>query len=303
MCVGMNGKKFHPLQYCGDLILGGLVLAIPVSSSAETNRFFYDGLGRVAVVIGTNQSDAAFYKYDAVGNITQIVRQTVGAVNLFVFTPVNGMPGQIITLQGTGFSSTPSENTVRFGTITAEVASASANELRVLVPTNASASLLNVITPSGASTNDLTFTLAVGVVVSPAAVTLSVPVSTQFVATVYGTNDQSVVWTINGVIPATSNSLWGTVSTSGLYSSPTNAPLAGQVSIRARSVAVASAEGAATVTIVTPFGPILSPTVGVQPGTPTDFGPIYSSSVGVQPGTPTEYGPIYSPTVSVGPTP
>ena len=66
-----------------------LVLALfrlPVASHAQTDRFFYDNLGRLAVVIATNGTNAAFYDYDAVGNITAIRTQTVSAVNLFVYS-------------------------------------------------------------------------------------------------------------------------------------------------------------------------------------------------------------------------
>ena len=41
--------------------------------SAQTNHFFYDNLGRIAVVIATNGTDSVLYNYDAVGNITSIV--------------------------------------------------------------------------------------------------------------------------------------------------------------------------------------------------------------------------------------
>lgn len=275
------------------------------NSLSHSNLFFYDNLGRFAVVIDTNSTDAAFYDYDAVGNITAIRRETVGPVNLFVFSPETGSGNATITLQGTGFSTNLADNTVLFGSITGQVVNATANQLKVLIPTNAVSSLISVTTPLGVSTNSKTFLVGIGVQVSPSSLTISGTFAQQFTATVYGTNDQNVTWNINGWIPAGSNTAWGMVSSSGLYTSPTNPPPAGIVTVRARSVADPDPlkEGVATITVLSPRGPIYSPTVSAQPGVPTVLGPIYSPTVSAQPGVPTVLGPIYSPTVSTGPSP
>lgn len=272
------------------------------NSPGLRNLFFYDNLGRLAVVIATNATDAAFYDYDAVGNITTIRRQTVGAVNLFEFSPATGSGGTTITLQGTGFSSLPANDTVLFGSITAKVVNASANQLQVLVPTNAVSSLISVSTPLGVSTNSGTFTAGIGVSISPSAVTLSGTFGQQFAATVSGTTTQNVTWTINGWIPAGTNTLLGMVTTGGLYTAPTNPPPSGAVMVQAQSVVDADPlkAGVATITIFSPRGAIYSPTVSAQPGLPPGVGPIYSSTVSAQPGLPPGIGPIYSPTVSVG---
>lgn len=286
------------------LLLVAVLVLLPMVARAQTHRFFYDNLGRVAVALGTNTTDAAYYDYDAVGNITAIRRQTVGAVNLFVFSPESGSADTTMTLQGTGFSANPAQNTVLFcGSITAQVVSASANQLKVLVPAGVTNCAITIITPLGTNTTARTFAGTLGVTVSPNSVTLSGGFGQQFAATVSGTANQNVTWNLNGWIPAGSNTAWGAVSTTGYYTAPTDPPPAGVITVRAQSVTDSDPlkAGAATVTILTPRGPIYSPTVSAQPGLPVVLGPIYSPTISAQPGVPVVLGPIYSPTVSAGP--
>lgn len=223
--------------------------------------------------------------YDAVGNITAIRRQTVGFVNLFEFSSTTGSGNTTITLQGTGFSPILADNTVLFGSVTAQVVSATANQLQVLVPPNAVSSLMSVRTPLGVSTNSTTFTAAVGVSISPSSVTLSGTFAQQFTATVYGTNNQNVTWTLNGWIPAASNTAFGLISTNGFYTAPTTPPPSGIVTVQASSTVDSDPlkQGAATITILTPRGPTYSPTVSAQPGVPNVLGPIYSPTVSAGP--------------------
>lgn len=286
-------------------VLCGSVGVLPLCSDAETNRFFYDALGRLGTVLDASGTNAAIYQYDAVGNMTGIVRKSVSAVNLFYFTPDGGYGNQTVTLQGAGFSATPAQNTVVFGTVTAQVVSASANLLKVLVPTNAVTSQISVISPSGGNTNARNFTVGIGVEVVPSVVAMPGSFSTQFVAKVYGTTNQNVTWNLNGWVPAGSNSSYGLVTTAGLYTLPTIPPPRGIITVHARSAANPDPlkDGIATVTVQTPVGPIYSPTVSSQPGTPNVLGPVYSYTVSSQPGVPDILGPIYSYTVSVGPPP
>jgi hypothetical protein len=239
----------------------------PYPRNPPGNLFFYDNLGRLAVVIATNGTDAAIYNYDAVGNITAILTQTVSSVNLFEFSPVTGSGNTTITLQGTGFSANLANNTVLFGSITAQVVNATFNQLQVLVPTNAVNGLISVGTPLGISTNSGSFTAGIGVSISPNSITLSMLSTQQFIATVYGTNTQSVTWTLNNWISAGSTSLWGMISTSGLYIPPADPPPGGLVTVQASSTVDTDPliAGTATITIVTPLGPIFSPTLSVGP--------------------------------------
>src|SRR5260370_19849429 len=75
--------------------------------------YSYDNLGRLIGV--TDQSgDTATYNYDAVGNITSIGRRSSSLVSLISIEPLSGHVGDTVTLTGTGFSTTASQNTVQF---------------------------------------------------------------------------------------------------------------------------------------------------------------------------------------------
>jgi hypothetical protein len=87
----------------------------------------------------------------------------------------------------------------------------------------------------------------VTVVVSPTSATVAPAANQQFTATVQGSTNQSVTWSVNGVTGG--NSQVGYVGTSGLYSAPSVAPSPAAVTVRATSVAVPAAVGAATVTV------------------------------------------------------
>ncbi|MDP5112451.1 MAG: IPT/TIG domain-containing protein, partial [Flavobacteriaceae bacterium] len=61
------------------------------------------------------------------------------------FLPTNARAGETITITGTGFDSTISNNIVFFGTVKAPVVSSTSTEIVVTVPNGATHSLLNVI--------------------------------------------------------------------------------------------------------------------------------------------------------------
>ena len=56
--------------------------------------------------------DTAVYQYDAVGHLTGISRQSSALVSIIDFTPARGPVDTTVSIFGTGFSPTPSENTV-----------------------------------------------------------------------------------------------------------------------------------------------------------------------------------------------
>jgi len=75
--------------------------------------YVYDRIGRLVGVVDP-ASDTAVYHYDAVGNLTSISRQSSALVSLIDFNPAAGPPGTVVTILGSGFGSTPGENTVTF---------------------------------------------------------------------------------------------------------------------------------------------------------------------------------------------
>src|SRR5437660_7257076 len=100
-------------------VMVAALLALPAEISADTAKYFYDELGRLVAVID-GQGNVAVYTYDEVGNLISIQRFTssgggsTGNIGIFVVTPGSGLVGTTVTIQGFGFSPTPSANQVKF---------------------------------------------------------------------------------------------------------------------------------------------------------------------------------------------
>lgn len=95
------------------LLVVMLCLSATVLMRAQSVQYVYDELGRLVAVIAPS-GDAAAYSYDAVGNLLAISRYTATTVSVIEFTPNAGPTGSSVTIYGTGFSTTPSQNTVTF---------------------------------------------------------------------------------------------------------------------------------------------------------------------------------------------
>ena len=121
-------------------------------------NYVYDGLGRLVGVIDVN-GNAAEYSYDAVGNILTISRFTSTQVSIIQFSPGSGPVGTQITVYGTGFSSTPSQNTVKFNGVTATVSSSTNTQLQAAVPSSATSGPISVTSPNGSATSSSNFTV------------------------------------------------------------------------------------------------------------------------------------------------
>ncbi|MEO8132050.1 MAG: DUF1800 family protein, partial [Bryobacteraceae bacterium] len=87
----------------------------------------------------------------------------------------------------------------------------------------------------------------------------------QFSATVAGSSNTAVTWSVNGI--AGGSSSIGTISIVGLYTAPAAVPSPASVTVKATSAADASASGLATVTVQAPAAPPV--TVTVAPSTAT----------------------------------
>ena len=90
-------------------------------------------------------------------------------------------------------------------------------------------------------------TVQVAVRVTPEQAGVTVKQTQQFIATVLVTTDQRVTWSI---IPGGNGTFGpGSISSTGLYTAPSNAPEPPFVTIKATSVADSSASGTASVTV------------------------------------------------------
>jgi YD repeat-containing protein len=129
------------------------------SSGTNPINYVYDELGRLIGVVDS-AGDSATYKYDAVGNILSITRQSSSQLAIISFAPQSGTVGSTVTVSGTAFSPVPSQNTVKFNGTTASIVSASATSLVVTVPTGATTGPINVSTSAGFVSSNSNFTVS-----------------------------------------------------------------------------------------------------------------------------------------------
>src|ERR1044072_6553347 len=216
-------------------LIGSLVLLVVAHGSADAQQvcYSYDGLGLLTGVIDQN-SQAAFYDYDAVGNILSIRRQSPsGPVTIYAFDPSSNAPGGSVEIFGVGFSATTNQNQVTIGGTPATVSSTLPCTLIVQVPANAATGQITVAAPLGHATSSSAF-LVSGLVIGGAAGAVLTGGTIQFTALINGCGDPSLTWRVNGIVGG--NSTVGTIDTNGLYTAPNAVPIPATVTIRADSV-------------------------------------------------------------------
>jgi hypothetical protein len=91
----------------------------------------------------------------------------------------------------------------------------------------------------------------IAVNVTPATITVRSGDTQQFIASVTGTLNQSVTWSVNGTPGGDSTN--GTISLAGLYTPPAQIPAQNQIRVTATSAADASASQSANVTLANPI--------------------------------------------------
>lgn len=96
----------------------------------------------------------------------------------------------------------------------------------------------------------------ISVTLSPSPANVRAGGSQQFTATVSGSANQSVSWTVNGV--AGGNASVGTVTSAGLYTAPGSVPSSNTVTLGATSAADASATASSAITLLNPVPAISS---------------------------------------------
>jgi YD repeat-containing protein len=139
-----------------------MVLSLPISAHAQTGgtaNYIYDDNGRLAAVISPT-GEATIYRYDPAGNFTAIIRRDVNELSIIEFSPVSGAFNTVVTIYGTGFSTTPSANTVKFGSLTATVTAATRTPLTVVVPFGATTGPIDVTNANGTVTSSRNFVVA-----------------------------------------------------------------------------------------------------------------------------------------------
>jgi YD repeat-containing protein len=144
------------LHVCGFLLVCLLLTEASFPRAQSPVQYVYDELGRLVAVVAPN-GESAVYTYDAVGNLLSIARHAANAVTLVEFTPNGGPIGAAVTLYGTGFSPTPSQNTVTFNGTAATVTASTATSITTSVPSGATSGTIGVTTPLGSATSSTPF--------------------------------------------------------------------------------------------------------------------------------------------------
>jgi hypothetical protein len=152
----MGRRSWVALLVCVLLPVFGLP-APPVAAITQPNQitYVYDELGRLEAAIDPAATNGiARYTYDPRGNLLSISRQSVAATSIVDFHPKSAKANTSLTIYGAAFSSTPSQNTVRFGGsggTQASIVSASTTQLVVTVPAGAPGGPIYVSSPAGST--------------------------------------------------------------------------------------------------------------------------------------------------------
>jgi hypothetical protein len=107
--------------------------------------------------------------------------------------------------------------------------------------------------------NQQTAPPSITVVVSPTSANIRAGDTFLFAASVSGTSNTSVTWSVNGTVGGTAT--LGTITSTGSYTAPSTLPSPNTITVRATSVANSSASGPSNVTLMNPT-PVLT---GINP--------------------------------------
>src|SRR5271170_1960788 len=145
------------------LVTVALFVALPVDlrgQNPETLKASYDDNNQLTKVIDPS-GNVTIYTYDAIGNMVSITNSTVSpnGLAIFNFTPQQGGIGTTVTIQGQGFSTTPSSNVVKFNGTAATVTVATTTTLTVTVPSGATTGPISVAVASATATTTTNFTI------------------------------------------------------------------------------------------------------------------------------------------------
>jgi hypothetical protein len=125
-------------------------------------------------------------------------------------------------------------------------------------PPQVTVTATSVADPTKSASAIVTILSSIVVTISPTTAQVVTGGQQQFTATVGGTTNQAVTWSVSG--SGCTGTACGTVTTSGLYTAPTTIPSPPQVAVTATSVVDTTKFANAIVTIIPPVVVTISPT-------------------------------------------
>ncbi len=201
------------------------------------------------------------------GSAAVTLQNAVPVINSVSPTTVSTGVQFLLTVNGTGFTS---GSVVNFGTTalaTTYIATTQLTAIGTATTAQVGTVPVTVTNPNpGGATSAPVNVLVVGpnsnitVTVTPKTATLGAGNIQQFQATVTGSTDTNVVWSVNGVNYG--NDTVGNIDGDGNYTAPNNITGMGSVTVTATSVADSTKSGSATVTLTNPVPAITSITPG-----------------------------------------
>jgi YD repeat-containing protein len=235
--VEASSAGYETKTQTGVVVSNGATTTVNFTLAVPIN-YVYDELGRLVSAIDQS-GNAATYSYDAVGNLLGISRQDQTQAAIINFSPASGSVGATVTIYGTGFSATASQNTVTFNGTAASVAQSSTTHIVASVPSGATTGPIAVTSPVGSATSSASFIVGS----SP-----GVPSISGFTPTI-GTSGTTVA--INGANfdPAPS---YNKVAFNLSYG------LVGSASATSITTTVPSSTGSGRITVITPAGKVTS---------------------------------------------
>jgi YD repeat-containing protein len=172
----------------------GIVLLVPVWMYADTAQYFYDGLGRLSVVID-GQGNIATYNYDAVGNLLSITRGPVAAPAIVSISPntIDAGAPVGVTITGSGFALASLASATPDLVFSNLVISDTAITVTVTVsnPTTFGPVSVNVVTPGGTASTTLTVTQPAPTIVQVSPISGRVGSTVTIIGTGFGTKPGS----------------------------------------------------------------------------------------------------------------
>jgi len=222
----------HPARLCLSISIGLLLFSFVACGGGTSNNENSgsstgngSGGGTVSVSISPASANVS-------GSGTQPFHASVtGSTNTAVQWEVNQTPGgssQTGTISNSGLYTAPAT------TVSLQVTVTAVSQADTAASASAKVTVTPVSTPPG-----------IVVTISPTTALLNVSGTQQFTASVTGTNDTGVTWSVDGV--AGGNTTAGTISTSGLYTAPASA---GGHTVTATSVADNTKSASATVAVI-----------------------------------------------------